>query len=172
MYLEFHKLDLQRTRPTYKPPCSLGPKLSAVSWPWWGPSWEHFPFSHIEGNTSWILVALATQEAEIRKISAPSQPGQIVPKTLSRKIPTQKRAGGVAQEVKRACLANVKSWVQIQVLPKKKKKNKSEKWIQYLLSTSLTMVRHWAKTFGRLIPFSPYLAVSQALVTLTETLED
>jgi hypothetical protein len=44
-------------------------------------------------------IILATQEAEIRKIKFQSQPGQIVHKTLSRKHPTQKRAGGVAQGV-------------------------------------------------------------------------
>jgi hypothetical protein len=44
-------------------------------------------------------VTLATQEAEIRSIVVPSQPWQIVQETLSRKNPTQKRAGGVAQGV-------------------------------------------------------------------------
>jgi predicted P-loop ATPase len=41
---------------------------------------------------------LATQEAEIRRITVQSQPRQIVLKTLSRKYPTQKRAGRVAQD--------------------------------------------------------------------------
>jgi hypothetical protein len=44
-------------------------------------------------------VILATQEAEIRRIMVQSQPGQIVHETLSRKNPSQKRAGGVAQGV-------------------------------------------------------------------------
>jgi hypothetical protein len=46
-------------------------------------------------------VILATQEAEIRRIEFQSQPGQIVHKTLSRKILSQKknRAGGVIQGV-------------------------------------------------------------------------
>jgi hypothetical protein len=35
-------------------------------------------------------VILATQEAEIRRIVVPSQPGQIVHQTLSLKYPTQK----------------------------------------------------------------------------------
>jgi hypothetical protein len=43
----------------------------------------------------WALVAHAcnpeTQEAEIRKIEVRSQPGQIVPETLSQKHPSQKR---------------------------------------------------------------------------------
>jgi hypothetical protein len=45
-------------------------------------------------------VILATQEAEIRRIVVPSQPGQIVCETLSRKYPIQKKAGGVAQAVR------------------------------------------------------------------------
>jgi hypothetical protein len=39
------------------------------------------------------------QEAEIRKIVIQSQPEKIVSETLSRKIPSQKRAGGVAHGV-------------------------------------------------------------------------
>jgi hypothetical protein len=38
----------------------------------------------------------ATQEAEIRRTAVQSQPRQIAHKTLSRKNPSQKRAGGVA----------------------------------------------------------------------------
>jgi hypothetical protein len=46
----------------------------------------------------WLApVILATQEAEIRRIRVRSQPGQIVPKTLSWKHPTQNKPGGVAQ---------------------------------------------------------------------------
>jgi hypothetical protein len=44
-------------------------------------------------------VILATQEAENNRIMVQSQPGQIVLETLSRKNPSQKRAGGVAQDV-------------------------------------------------------------------------
>jgi hypothetical protein len=40
---------------------------------------------------------LAIQEAEVRKITVQSQPGQIVHETLSQKNPTQKRASDVAQ---------------------------------------------------------------------------
>jgi hypothetical protein len=48
----------------------------------------------------WLMpVILATEEAEIRRISARSQPWQIVHKILSRKYPSQKSAGGVAQDV-------------------------------------------------------------------------
>jgi hypothetical protein len=48
----------------------------------------------------WLTpVILATQEAEIRRSAVQSQPRQIVPETLSRKNPSQKRAGGVAQGV-------------------------------------------------------------------------
>jgi hypothetical protein len=42
---------------------------------------------------------LATQEAEIRRIEVPSQPGEIVRQILSHKNSSQKRAGGVAQGV-------------------------------------------------------------------------
>jgi hypothetical protein len=44
-------------------------------------------------------VILATQEAQIRRITVQSQPGQTVRKTLSQKYPSQTRAGGVAQGV-------------------------------------------------------------------------
>jgi hypothetical protein len=48
----------------------------------------------------WLTpVILATQEEEIRRIEVQSQHRQIVPKTLSQKNPSQKRAGGVAQDV-------------------------------------------------------------------------
>jgi hypothetical protein len=43
-----------------------------------------------------ILVILATQEAEIRKISVQSQPGQIAHATLSQKTLHKNRDGGVA----------------------------------------------------------------------------
>jgi hypothetical protein len=46
-----------------------------------------------------MLVILVTQEAEIRRIMVRSQPGQIVNEALSRKNPSQKRAGGVTQGV-------------------------------------------------------------------------
>jgi hypothetical protein len=46
-----------------------------------------------------MLVILATQEAEIRKITVQSQPRETVHKTLSRKNPIQSSAGGVTQGV-------------------------------------------------------------------------
>jgi hypothetical protein len=46
-----------------------------------------------------MLTILVTQEAEIRRIIVLSQHRQIVGETLSRKSPSQKRAGGVAQSV-------------------------------------------------------------------------
>jgi hypothetical protein len=48
----------------------------------------------------WLTpVILATQEAEIRKITVQRQSKQIVHETLSQKNPLQKKAGGVAQGV-------------------------------------------------------------------------
>jgi hypothetical protein len=48
----------------------------------------------------WLTtVILATQEAEIRRITVQSQPREIVHKTLSQKNLTQKMAGGVGQGV-------------------------------------------------------------------------
>jgi hypothetical protein len=48
----------------------------------------------------WLLPVIpATQEAEIKRIMVQSQPRQIVQETLSRKNPSQKSAGGVAQAV-------------------------------------------------------------------------
>jgi hypothetical protein len=44
-----------------------------------------------------MLAILATREAEIRRISVRSQPGQIALEILPRKYPSQKRTGGVAQ---------------------------------------------------------------------------
>jgi hypothetical protein len=41
----------------------------------------------------------APQEAEIRRITVQSQPGQIECDTQSRKNPAQKRAGGVTQGI-------------------------------------------------------------------------
>jgi hypothetical protein len=46
-----------------------------------------------------MCVILDTLEAVIRKIAVQGQPGQIVHETLSRKYPTQKGSGGVAQVV-------------------------------------------------------------------------
>jgi hypothetical protein len=40
-----------------------------------------------------MLIILATQEAKIRRITVQSQPGQIVPETLSGKIPNIKKQG-------------------------------------------------------------------------------
>jgi hypothetical protein len=62
---------------------------------------SYFLFLKILLSTSqWLTpVLLATQEAEIRRISVQSQPGQIVHETLSRKNTLQKKASGVAQVV-------------------------------------------------------------------------
>jgi hypothetical protein len=49
----------------------------------------------------WCLtsVILATQEAEIRRITIQSQRRQVVHETLSRKSPTQKKAGRMVQGI-------------------------------------------------------------------------
>jgi hypothetical protein len=44
-------------------------------------------------------IILAAQQAEIRRITVQSQPGQIVHETLSQKTHHKNRAGGVAQGV-------------------------------------------------------------------------
>jgi hypothetical protein len=50
----------------------------------------------------WLIpVILATQEAEIKRITAQGQPRQIVWKTLYQNTQHKKRAGGVAQVVER-----------------------------------------------------------------------
>jgi hypothetical protein len=60
-----------------------------------------------------VPVILATQEADIRRITIQSQPRQIVRETLSQKNLSQKRAGGVAQgvspEFKPQCLKKKKN---------------------------------------------------------------
>jgi hypothetical protein len=73
----------------------------------------------------WSLtpVILATQEAEIRRIMAQSQPGQIVCRDPILKIPITKKDCVVAQVVERTCLKSTRPSVQTPVLPKKKKKN-------------------------------------------------
>jgi hypothetical protein len=65
-----------------------------------------------------MFVILASQEVEIMRSTAQSQPGQMVCETLSRKIPSLKRAGG---------------WLKVKGLSsnpstaKKKKKPKTKK---------------------------------------------
>jgi hypothetical protein len=55
---------------------------------------------HLQVGYQWLTsVILATQEAEIRRITVRRQARQIVHKTLSQKYPTQKRADGVVQGV-------------------------------------------------------------------------
>jgi hypothetical protein len=55
-----------------------------------------YKFSY-HARHQWLTpIILATQEAEIRRITVRSQPRQIVP---SRKKTSQKRAGGMAQDV-------------------------------------------------------------------------
>jgi hypothetical protein len=44
-------------------------------------------------------IIIATQEAEIKRITVQSRPGQIVPETLFQKKRVTKRGGGVAQGV-------------------------------------------------------------------------
>jgi hypothetical protein len=62
-------------------------------------------------------VILATQEAEIRRITVQSQPGHTVQETLSRKNPSQKRAE-VAQDAGPR--------VQTPVLQKKRKEKRKK----------------------------------------------
>jgi hypothetical protein len=82
-------------------------------------------FSLLRLFICWALVATsvipATQEAEIRRISIRSQPRQIVHKILSRKTPSQKRTGGVAEGVGPEFKPQYHK-------KKKKKKNSFEGW--------------------------------------------
>jgi hypothetical protein len=62
-----------------------------------------------------------TQETEIRKLEVQSQPRQVVPKTLSRKIPSQK-IGWLSGHKKTKLshhMVECQSWVQTPVTPKK-----------------------------------------------------
>jgi hypothetical protein len=53
-----------------------------------------------EARHQWLTpIILATQEAEVRRISVQSQLRQIVHKTLSQKTHHKNRAGGMAQDV-------------------------------------------------------------------------
>jgi hypothetical protein len=67
-----------------------------------GPGTKARPY--IKNNQSilgiwWLPPAIpATQEAEVRRIEVHSQPGKTAGETLSRKNPSQNRAGGVAQD--------------------------------------------------------------------------
>jgi hypothetical protein len=59
-----------------------------------------FPLKIQGAGHQWLTpVILATQQAEIKRITDQNQPGQIVCKILSQKSPSQKRASGVAQGV-------------------------------------------------------------------------
>jgi hypothetical protein len=59
---------------------------------------EAFRTSNTTGRWWHMPIILATQEAEIRRITVQSQPRQIICETLSQK-PITKRNGGVAQGV-------------------------------------------------------------------------
>jgi hypothetical protein len=55
--------------------------------------WTYFKNSGL-ARCQWLTpIILPTQEAEIRRMEVGSQPGQIVPETLSRKNPIQEKAG-------------------------------------------------------------------------------
>jgi hypothetical protein len=56
---------------------------------------KFFRKKHLKARLTPVI--LTTQEAEIRRITVQSQPGQIDHETLFQKNSSQKRAGGVAQ---------------------------------------------------------------------------
>jgi hypothetical protein len=70
---------------------------------------------------------VATQEAETGRLTVQSQPEQIVRETQSQKIPSQKRAGGVAQGVSPVFKSQYQKkktpelWIKIRMQKKKKK---------------------------------------------------
>jgi hypothetical protein len=76
---------------------------------------------HFLARCQWLTpVILVTQEAEIRRISVWSHPGQIVPRDPVLKKPSQKRAGG---------------WLKVKALssnPNTSKKRKRKKNMQFL----------------------------------------
>jgi hypothetical protein len=60
---------------------------------------DHHKKKVLAGLWWFTPVILDTQEAEIRRITVQSQPGEIVCETLSQRNPTQNKAGGVAEVV-------------------------------------------------------------------------
>jgi hypothetical protein len=64
------------------------------------------------------------------RIAVQSQPRQIVHKTLSRKYPTQKRAGGVAQVVE--CLLSKHEVLSSNPSTRKKERQQLEDTVSYL----------------------------------------
>jgi hypothetical protein len=80
-----------------------------LSWVTFGPMKTKAPLLNLynpktlktyPARRQWLTpVILVTQEAEIRKVMVRNHAGQILCETLSRKHPSQKRAGGVAQGV-------------------------------------------------------------------------
>jgi hypothetical protein len=82
-------------------------------------------------------IILATQEAEIRRISVQNRPGQIVHETLSQKHSIQKMASGVAQVIE--CLASKHETLSSSPTTAKKEKNrKEEREESYLLKAIAT----------------------------------
>jgi hypothetical protein len=73
-------------------------------------------------------VILATQEADIRRITIWSQPRQIVQEPLfqKKKKKITKRAGGEAEAGKSTCLGSMRPQVQTHVPPKEEKKKRNE----------------------------------------------
>jgi hypothetical protein len=76
-----------------------GRRISSVKTVW-VKSMRTMSKTKYKARSWWVTpVILATQEAEIRRTSVQSQPRQMVPEILSRKKPSQERAGTVAQGV-------------------------------------------------------------------------
>jgi hypothetical protein len=71
-----------------------------------------------EPGAGWLkCVILATQEAEIRRITVQSQPRQI-DDTLSQNISSQKRAGGLGPEFKYQYWKKKMQWSMLEALLK------------------------------------------------------
>jgi hypothetical protein len=93
-------------------------------------------FKRASAGCWWLMPVIpATQEVEIRRIEAWSQPEQIVQETLFQKKPFPKRVGGVAQGV------GLEFKSQLLPLHQKKKKKKESKEMHFCYGPRSRQIR-------------------------------